>query len=159
MKLKLVVALAIVALATGACVGPNGQVSKQGVGTVVGGAAGAVAGAQFGKGKGQLAMTALGAALGAYAGSEVGKGLDELDRMKAEEAHRKAMNAPVGQTIAWNNPDNGHRGTVTSTRDGRSSSGQYCREYQQDVVIGGKTERAYGTACRQPDGSWQVVNN
>jgi len=23
-------------------------------------------------------------------------------------------------------------------------------------VIGGKNEKAYGTACRQPDGSWKV---
>jgi surface antigen len=26
------------------------------------------------------------------------------------------------------------------------------------VTIVGKTERAYGTACRQPDGSWKIVN-
>jgi surface antigen len=26
------------------------------------------------------------------------------------------------------------------------------------VIIGGQEETAYGTACRKPDGSWQVVN-
>ena len=30
--------------------------------------------------------------------------------------------------------------------------------HRGDVNIGGKTEQAYGTACRQPDGSWKVVN-
>ena len=29
---------------------------------------------------------------------------------------------------------------------------------QIDAVIGGRKEKVYGTACRQPDGSWQVVN-
>ena len=32
-------------------------------------------------------------------------------------------------------------------------NGQQCREYQRTVTIDGKTETAYGTACRQPDGT------
>ena len=32
----------------------------------------------------------------------------------------------------------------------------YCREYQHTVTIDGKQEKAYGTACRQPDGSWKI---
>ena len=35
--------------------------------------------------------------------------------------------------------------------------GTYCREYQQTVTIDGKQERSYGTACRQPDGTWKIV--
>lgn len=33
----------------------------------------------------------------------------------------------------------------------------YCREFQREVIIDGKPERAYGTACLQPDGSWKIV--
>jgi surface antigen len=33
-----------------------------------------------------------------------------------------------------------------------------CREYTLDAKIGGKTEQIYGTACRQADGSWLVVD-
>jgi hypothetical protein len=40
----------------------------------------------------------------------------------------------------------------------RTSSGQYCREYQAQVVVGGVARPSYGTACQQPDGSWRVVN-
>ncbi len=36
------------------------------------------------------------------------------------------------------------------------TSGRYCREFQQSVVIGGQSEQAYGIACQQPDGSWEV---
>ena len=33
-----------------------------------------------------------------------------------------------------------------------------CREFQQTITVGGRTETAYGTACRQPDGDWKIVS-
>lgn len=33
----------------------------------------------------------------------------------------------------------------------------YCREYSETVIIGNRTAPAYGTACMQPDGSWQKI--
>jgi len=33
-----------------------------------------------------------------------------------------------------------------------------CREFERTVEIGGKPQKAYGTACRQPDGSWRFTN-
>lgn len=33
----------------------------------------------------------------------------------------------------------------------------YCREYTQRVVVGGRVQESYGTACLQPDGSWRVA--
>jgi surface antigen len=32
-----------------------------------------------------------------------------------------------------------------------------CREFQQDVTIAGERVKAFGTACRQPDGTWKIV--
>ncbi|MBX9635049.1 MAG: glycine zipper 2TM domain-containing protein [Magnetospirillum sp.] len=130
---------------------------KQTGGAVLGGVGGAVAGAQFGKGTGNIAMTALGTLIGAFAGSEVGKSLDKSDRLYAQQAETRAHAVPVGQSISWNNPDSGHSGTYTPTRDGTDQAGNYCREYQTSVNIDGKVEKAFGTACRQPDGSWKVV--
>lgn len=40
----------------------------------------------------------------------------------------------------------------------RASNGQYCREYQTTIRVGGHYEDSYGTACQQPDGSWRVAN-
>lgn len=34
----------------------------------------------------------------------------------------------------------------------------YCREFTKEVLIGGQMQQSYGTACLQPDGSWQVMN-
>ena len=39
-----------------------------------------------------------------------------------------------------------------------SSSSAYCREYQSTARINGTAQRTHGTACQQPDGSWQIVN-
>ncbi|MBI1309472.1 MAG: hypothetical protein GC129_06490 [Proteobacteria bacterium] len=35
----------------------------------------------------------------------------------------------------------------------------YCREFTQTITIGGKTQKGYGTACLQPDGSWELQSN
>ena len=130
---------------------------KQTVGGLTGAALGGLLGAQFGGGRGQLATTAVGVLLGALAGSEIGRTMDQVDRMKASQAATQATQAPLGQTITWNNPNTGNYGTYTPTRDGTSSSGEYCREYQQTVTIGGQTQQGYGIACRQPDGTWRLM--
>ena len=101
---------------------------------------------------------AIGALAGAFIGSEIGKSLDKADRLYAQQAQQKAYTAPIGETIAWNNPESGNSGTFKPTRDGtNTATGEYCREYQTTVNVGGKTESAYGTACRQPDGSWRIT--
>ncbi len=151
--------VAAIAFSLVACAN-NGQGSgpnKSDVGTILGGIGGAVLGAQFGKGTGQLVGVAAGALAGAYLGNQIGSSLDKADRAHMEQASTRASTAPIGQQISWRNPDSGHSGTITPTREGTSQAGEYCREYQQTVTVGGKTEQAYGTACRQPDGSWRVV--
>ena len=146
----------VLALGLAACT--DGTGTKQQVGTVIGAIGGAVAGSQFGSGRGRLATTAIGTLLGALAGSEVGKSLDKADKAHMHNAIETAQSAPVGQTIAWNNPNSGNSGTVKTVRDGTATdTGAYCREYQQTVTVGGRTEEAYGRACRQPDGSWKIV--
>ncbi len=156
MRLKSVLAAALIALITAACA-QNGQYgTKQTIGALGGAAAGGLLGAQFGSGKGQLAATAAGVLIGALVGSEIGRSMDEVDRMKAEQAYSQASTAPIGQTIAWDNPNTGNSGTVVAIREGTKNTGEYCREFQQTVVIGGRQEDAYGVACRRPDGSWEI---
>lgn len=77
--------------------------------------------------------------------------LNEHQQREHELALQRALRAPVGETIRWS--DRNASGAVTVTREGSSSLGRYCREYSQQIGIGGDTQRAYGTACRNPDGS------
>ena len=133
-------------------------INKTTGGTALGGIVGGLAGSQFGGGVGKLATTAVGTVAGAFIGHEIGVALDRADQAAAQPARQQATTAPVGKTIAWNNPDNGHAGTVTPTRDGRDQAGNYCREYETTVTVTGETKKAFGTACQQPDGTWKVVN-
>jgi surface antigen len=135
----------------------NQMGQKQTVGTLGGAALGGLLGSQVGGGTGKLVATGLGVFVGGLLGSEVGKSLDKADRLAANQAYGKAQAAPVGETVNWSNPQSGHSGSYTPVREGTSTSGRYCREFQQTITVGGKTEQGYGTACRQPDGSWQIV--
>ena len=153
---RLTVFILVFVLTAGGCAGQYG--TKQTVGGLTGAALGGLLGAQFGgHGGGQLATTAIGVLVGGLMGSEIGRSMDEVDRMKANAAVNQAKTAPLGTKITWNNPNNNHHGSITPTRDGTSESGNYCREFQETVTIGGKSQDAYGIACRQPDGDWRIV--
>ena len=133
--------------------------TKETAGTVGGAVVGGIIGSQFGGGSGKLVATGVGTLLGAFIGKEIGTSLDKADRTHAEQAARRAYAAPVGERITWNNPQSGNYGTITSTHEGYDSGGHYCREYQQTITVSGRTELAYGTACKQPDGTWKIVSN
>lgn len=150
---KFAIGLLALAMVTGCT---DGMGTKQTFGTLGGAATGAVIGSQFGKGDGRVAATAIGTLLGAFAGSEIGASLDRADQAAASQAMNQAYVAPVGQTIRWNNPQSGNNGAITTTRDGYSSAGSYCREYQQTITVGGRQQTAYGTACQNQDGTWQI---
>ena len=82
--------------------------------------------------------------------------LNEQQQREHELALRDALRAPVGETIHWDDAD--ASGSVTVIREGTSSTGRYCREYTQEIRVGGESQHAYGTACRNADGTWEIVN-
>jgi surface antigen len=126
---------------------------KAAIGGFGGAAFGGLIAAAAGGGGAAIAGAVIGGALlGAFAGNM----LDQRDKRLAAETQQRALeSAPTGKPVAWTNPDTGHSGTVTPVRT-YQSGGSYCREFQNNVTIDGKKENAYGTACRQPDGSWKV---
>jgi surface antigen len=149
-------ALGIVGLLA-ACANDSGP--KQNVGTVLGGVGGAVAGSAFGKGSGQLVGVAAGTLIGALLGSEVGKSLDKADRTYMDRANQRALEtSPSGSQVSWRNPDSGNAGTIVPQPAYQAPSGEYCREFQQTIQVGGENKQGYGTACRQPDGSWKIMH-
>ena len=159
------IAAAVLALSLAGCAQPgdteqNSGINKETGGTVLGAIAGGIAGAQFGRGSGKLAATAAGTLLGAFIGNRVGQSLDRADLEYANHTNQQALEtARTGQSITWNNPDSGHSGAITPTRTYQTTSGQYCREFQQTITIGGQPQQSFGTACRQPDGTWKIAGN
>lgn len=151
-----VMALSMISLT--ACETLQGRGNKELLGGASGAVVGGILGSKVGDGSGQLWATGVGVLVGGLLGTEIGRSLDRADMVYANRANTEAHTVPVGETVSWNNPETGNRGTVTPTRDGYSSAGRYCREYQQKIYVGGKEESAYGTACREPDGSWEIVS-
>lgn len=68
-------------------------------------------------------------------------------------------NNRTNQASTWVNPDTGRTEMVAPVGTFEGAQGQPCREFIQNIFIGGREEQGYGTACRQPDGSWQIVSD
>lgn len=130
------------------------ETNKQTTGTVVGAIAGGVIGHQIGGGSGNTIATIAGTILGGYLGGELGRQMDEKDRQQTAAA---LETTPTYETSSWTNPDTGNRYDVTPTRTFGDES-EPCRDYTTDAWIDGQRETIVGTACRQPDGTWQARN-
>lgn len=162
--IAVVASLSLLAACTQAGGRPNtgvmqgGGVNKSDVGTVIGGVTGGVLGSQIGKGSGKTVGTIAGALLGAALGNSVGQSLDKSDLLYYDQTSQRALESgQPGQAFPWNNPNSQASGVVTPGTYYQQGNGQFCREFSQNINIGGQTERAYGTACRQSDGSWKIV--
>jgi len=129
--------------------------TKEEQGALAGAAVGGAVGHNFGSGSGKALATFGGAVLGALAGSSVGRRLDMYDEMQAQRALEYNR---TGDATTWENPDSGKQVTFVPTETYQKDSGRYCREYRTQVEVGNDIEEAYGTACRQPDGSWEIVD-
>jgi len=64
-------------------------------------------------------------------------------------------NSPDGQTIGWQNPETNNLFQTTTTNTS-INNGRPCRQYQTVGIINGRKETMVGTACRQPNGFWQI---
>ncbi|MGE0754996.1 MAG: glycine zipper 2TM domain-containing protein [Alphaproteobacteria bacterium] len=117
------------------------------MGLLLGGAGGGILGHQFGKGKGNTAATIGGAVLGAALGNSITQHCTE----------RVFRDAPLHTPVYWESSRRNENYYVTATRE-YEQQGRYCREYQAVSTVAGRQQQTYGTACMQPDGSWQVVN-
>lgn len=124
---------------------------KEEAGMVIGGTLGGLLGAQVDRGARTTAII-IGTLAGAAIGGAVGQSMDDTDRLKAAQS---LENVRTGVPSAWRNPDSGVEYEFTPTRTYETREGP-CREYTLDANIGGRTETVYGTACRQPDGSWRI---
>lgn len=154
MKLRILVIVAsLVTLVGCQSTGP-----RESAGGLIGAAAGGLIGAQFGGGKGQIAAAVIGALAGSALGGHIGREMDSEDRARQAAATAAALESTrTGETLPWRSEHSGNYGAVTPEKTWQRADGTYCREFTQTVNVGGRQEQAYGTACRQPDGTWKIV--
>ena len=129
------------------------QPSKKDTGTLIGSVVGGIIGSQIGAGSGRTAAIIVGSALGGYAGRSLG---EEMDRRDRERAAKALETNPTRKSSTWINPDTGVAYRVTPLRTYSGPQGP-CREFRTEMEIDGRREVIYGTACRQPDGTWRSV--
>ena len=125
------------------------QGEQQQAGMVIGGILGGVLGNEIGGG---TAAIIAGTLIGASIGGAIGQSMDATDRAHVSESLETVR---TGVPSRWRNPDTGIDYTVVPTNTYEAASGP-CREYTIDAVVNGREETVYGTACRQPDGSWRI---
>ena len=61
------------------------------------------------------------------------------------------------QPVTWSDAEGGTQTQFTVLRMYQKEDGTYCREFTETVSKGSDADTAHGTACRQPDGTWQAV--
>jgi len=127
--------------------------TKGQTGTLAGALVGATVGSKVGKGHGRSVAIFLGAVIGSQIGKAIGDHMDEHDRTQTAYILEKNK---TYERSTWRNPDTGLLYSVEPTRTTPTATGP-CREFTLDAQIGGEDEQLYGTACRQADGSWKMI--
>lgn len=152
--------IGLVALAVMTLVGcaEDGRIPNQTIGLVIGTMAGAALGTtlggQIGSAAGQAAVGVGGTLVGGLVGSSLGAQLDKADRETLQQTTRTTLESqPSGVASTWRNPDSGREGTVTAEPAYVDAKGRDCRAFRQTAQEA--AER--GIACRNADGSWQMV--
>ncbi len=110
---------------------------------IVGGALGGIAGNTIGKGSGRTAAIITGAVLGTTVGGSAGG---------THCTQQVVYQSPPVQPLLVQSA------SAQTCSDNSGTEGRYCREYQNTSTVGGRASQTYGTACMQPDGSWEIVN-
>lgn len=133
----------------------GGRCNRKELGIVLGGVGGALIGSRVASRDDRTAGIIGGAVIGAVVGGIIGNRMDKLDQSCVGQT---LEHAPDGRAVAWQSEESGAQYRVTPTRTFTQDSGAYCREYQTRSVVSGREVESYGTACRQPDGSWRQIS-
>ena len=183
---KILAGAALVAGLTASGATP-GQAENELLGGLLGGAAGAGVGAAFGGGKGAAIGGILGLGLGALGANQLSKPkrptyvappppVYQQGYAPPPPAYQQGYVAPPPPAYQQGYvapPPQGYVAPPPPTAYQQSGQGvapqpaplaqaafdrSYCREYTTTTIIDGTEQKSHGTACRQADGTWRIVN-
>ena len=86
-----------------------------------------------------------GAALGGWLGSQFGSGGGKTA-------------ATIGGVVLGGIAGNQLGKNLTPGEIYTNAQGNECRTFEQEVYVNGQPVKDAGTACKQPDGSWQIIS-
>lgn len=94
---------------------------------------------------------------GGLIGGKLGGALDRADRTAAFEAEYKALEySRGGELVAWTGISGAASGKVVAAQPYRVGS-QDCRQYSHELTLSAAVTNARGTACRNGDGTWTLL--
>ena len=137
-----------------------GQADNELLGGLLGGGAGAGVGGLLGGGKGAAIGGILGLGLGAL-------GANRLSRDNEPEERAYVAPPPPAYQSGYAAPpppayQQGYTPPAQPAQQAPAATAaydtSYCREYTNTTMIDGQEQVTHGLACRQPDGSWRIVN-
>ena len=128
-----------------------GSCNRAAVGAAIGGMTGGAIGAGVTDREDRVVGIIAGTLTGAVLGGLIGDSMDRADYTCMGQAFEYAGQ---GQSVSWTDPSGASYRVIPG--DTYESNGRYCREYTTTAVIEGRLETVKGTACRRPDGSWDL---
>lgn len=137
----------LISIVLGTClIASAGCANESGTGAAVGAGAGGIIGAATGG----VGWGLFGAAVGGLLGYGVGH------QVEAENERRMSAALAEGQPTTWE-ADQGHVYTV-EPQPVFYNQGLRCRRYRLLAHVDGQPREVFGTACQQPNGQWEAVN-
>jgi len=85
--------------------------------------------------------------------------LSRADRRRLIDATQQALETALpGQVLSWHDQWRSSGGTVVAARAFQNADNQWCRRYDQSILVSGEVRRASGIACRRQGGIWENAN-
>ena len=78
---------------------------------------------------------------------------DQDVRLAASTLQRSLEQGRSGETLSWRNAASGATNSITPQRSILTSDGSYCRDYDETIVVGGRSGQWRNTACRDEPGN------
>jgi surface antigen len=156
-KLLLATAVTIGLLGTGAS---QSRADNELLGGLLGGAAGAGLGAAFGGAKGAAIGGVAGLALGALSANQFSRSERRREQSYAAPPPQYSQGYAPPPQYGYQPaaPQAYAAPSYPAPRPTTAYGTSYCREYSSTTVIDGVSRVTHGTACRQADGTWRIVN-
>jgi surface antigen len=130
-----------------------GRCNRTEIGAALGAATGAVVGSQVVDKEDKAIGVIGGLIVGGVVGGLIGHAMDSVDEACMGHALEYAAD---GSPVRWHDPNGNDYNVVP--RETYQAGGRYCRNYTTTMVIDGAPESLDGTACRRPDGNWDIVS-
>jgi Ni/Co efflux regulator RcnB/surface antigen len=129
-------------------------------GVIAGALIGGLIGNAAGRGGARTGSTIAGVVVGGAVGAALTSNLNCEDRSYAYKTYYEGFNSGrPGSRYEWRNPRNNHRGEFRVGSYYNDRDGFRCAKFTQTIhVQGRRQQRTSGIACRQPNGTWAIVN-